>query len=432
MRNNVIKFLSSLNQVPFPENEFSSLLRMVDDFSAIDWSYFFELVDSNAVQVLTYKRLTDKKLTGKLPASHHGQLAKLSETVTRLLEINRKRNIWTDQIIAAFYQNNIPLVLLKGAYLGKEIYHDPAYKKMNDLDLLIKENHLEQGEVILKNLDFTSVGDYFTPMQFKKEQTHHTPPYIEKNGECVTGLHWNLISPYSTIKIKADDLFKRAVMNQDGKSLGLSPEDNLLHLCIHLPYFKTGLRELADVSNLVNNKKIDWEQFLRSVEAANAWSRVYRVLVLAKAMIHFEIPNEVLHQLKQHTLTYFRVETDLLASQPEKLFSSRSTYAGKIEKYFIVFKISNLWIEKMAAYMMMWWVLLVIPKKELKKLMSNRLAGSVHLWRALGLDHGENALILVTVANFFEMIKFTLKYPFSTKGRSLKHHPQYYLLKVLE
>lgn len=432
MKKSVIKLISSLNQVPFPESELPSFLKMAEDFSAIDWNYFFELVKLNAVSVLTLKRLEEKNLSLKVPASNRLQLEKLKKEVERILVTNQKRNHWTKTIIDIFTEQGIPLILLKGAYLGPEIYGDPSYKKMNDVDLLISEKNLDQGLTILKKLEFHSVGEFFSSLEFKREESHHTPPFIEKNGECVTGLHWNLVSPYSSIKISAQDLINRAQLNQDGKSYGLKPEDNLLHLCIHLPYFKTGLRELADVSNLINNKKIDWNDFYQQVDKAKAWSRVYRVLTLAKAMIHFSVPDDIIQKIKAKSVHYIVHETDLLASDPEKLFSSRSTYAGKVEKYFIVFKISNLLMEKLFAYLMMWWLIFFIPPKELRKFQTNRLTGSIYLWRALGLDHGEKALLYITIGNFFEMIKYALKYPFGPKGRSLKHHPQYYLLKVLE
>lgn len=432
MKKSVIKFLSQLNQAKFPEEELSTFQQNASLFSDIDWNYLFDLIELNAVQVLSCKRLTQYNLLEKMPKSHAHQQLKLAQTVQQILQVNEKRNTWTKRLIEHFHLAGIKLILLKGAYLGKEIYRDESYKKMNDVDLLIEEHEIERGEAILKELGFTSVGDLFVPLQYKKSETHHTPPFIEKNGECVTGLHWNLVSPFSSIKIKAADLFKRAQLNSDGKSWGLSPEDNLLHLCIHLPYYKTGLRELADIANLVNHKTINWESFLRLVHEANADSRAFRVLVLAQKMMHFNIPQSVLDQLRKKAHVDFVRDTEFLHNNAELLFSSRSTYIAKVEKYFIVFKISNLWIEKFVSYMMMWWILLFIPKKELKKINANLLSGTVCLWRALGMDHGEIALILVTVANFIEMIKFTALYPFQKKGRSLKDHPQYYLLKTLE
>lgn len=432
MKKAAIKFLSKLNQVPFSQADLSTMKKSAEEFSVIDWNYLFELIEVNAVQVLSYKRLTDNDLFAKLPPSLENQKGNLSLTVQAILKINEKRNKWTKKIIEQFHQEGIKLILLKGAYLGKEIYLDDAYKKMNDVDLLIDKKDIEKGELILRNLGFNSVGDFFSTLKYHKDQTHHTPPFIEKNGECVTGLHWNLISPFASIKINAEDLLKRAKLNKDGKSWGLSAEDNLFHLCVHLPYYKTGLRELADVSNLINNTQIDWDLFFKLTQSTKAFSRVYRVLILAQKMINFEMPLQIIEAIKNSAESSFIRETQLLLDNPERLYTSRSTYSGKIEKYFIVFKISTLWLEKFVSYTMMWWTLLFIPKKELKKMMSNRISGTVKLWRALGLDHGENALIIVTAGNFLELIKFTLKYIFSAKGKSLKNHPQYYLLKTLE
>ncbi|MFR3754391.1 MAG: nucleotidyltransferase family protein [Enterocloster sp.] len=76
-----------------------------------------------------------------------------------------------------------------------------------------------------------------------------------------------------------DELFRRFYY-ADNTDIGiLSPEDNLLQVCIHTAkhsYVRSpGLRLHLDVERIVRHKQIDWKIFLERVEQAHVTTSTY-------------------------------------------------------------------------------------------------------------------------------------------------------------
>jgi hypothetical protein len=119
---------------------------------------------------------------------------------------------------------------------------------MNDVDVLIRRRDARLAIDVLGKAGFASVGALFGRDELS-DDSHHTPPYVSEDLSCVVGLHWGLASPRSPWKPDTAGIWKRKAPAQvaGAPAFRMSWEDNLLHLCIHLPFFKTGLRELADV-----------------------------------------------------------------------------------------------------------------------------------------------------------------------------------------
>ena len=88
-----------------------------------------------------------------------------------------------------------------------------------------------------------------------------------------------------------------------GTKIGiLSPEDNLLQVCVHTAkhsYVRApGLRLHLDVERIVAHKEIDWQLFLRKVIAAHVKTSTYFSLYLASVLFDTPIPTEVLDALR--------------------------------------------------------------------------------------------------------------------------------------
>ena len=81
----------------------------------------------------------------------------------------------------------------------------------------------------------------------------------------------------------------------------LSPEDNLLQVCVHTAkhsYVRApGLRLHLDVERIVAHKQIDWEVFLRKVKDAHVKTSTYYSLYLANMLFGTPIPQAVLDAL---------------------------------------------------------------------------------------------------------------------------------------
>ena len=114
--------------------------------------------------------------------------------------------------------------------------------------------------------------------------SHHAPPFFSRDLKLMVGTHWGLITPLAPYTIDYDAIWSRVVdvdfYGHPAKAM--APEDNLHHLCVHLPYYKCGLRELADIYNLVRHQPIDWGLFAAEVAKAKTENLVYHALSLVQ------------------------------------------------------------------------------------------------------------------------------------------------------
>ncbi|OFZ74086.1 MAG: hypothetical protein A2451_05840 [Bdellovibrionales bacterium RIFOXYC2_FULL_39_8] len=226
----------------------------------------------------------------------------------------------------------------------------------------------------------------------------------------------------------------------------MSLEDNLYHLAIHLPFYKIGLRELADVSNLVRNatRPVDWDKFKKIVDYGQAWNSVYRVLTLADALIPFSFPERIREWAKERALSSTVRDTEKRSKNRALLLRSRSTFAAKLEKYFVIHRFSSLASEKVGAIVKTWQELLFPDDLEARRIYGviewrswwQKVVGHRKfvflIWHAMALDHGMLALTIMTAINIINCFKIIIKYPFIQDGVSLKDHPHFRLLKMLE
>lgn len=59
-----------------------------------------------------------------------------------------------DDILGLFQQNNVPVIPLKGSVLSTNVYKDPAWRPMADLDILIHPGDFERSSKLLKQLGY--------------------------------------------------------------------------------------------------------------------------------------------------------------------------------------------------------------------------------------------------------------------------------------
>ena len=82
----------------------------------------------------------------------------------------------------------------------------------------------------------------------------------------------------------------------------LSPEDNLLQVCIHTAkhsYVRApGMRLHMDVDRIVAHTDIDWELFLKKVKEAHVCTSTYLSLYIPSVILHTQIPQWVLDELR--------------------------------------------------------------------------------------------------------------------------------------
>lgn len=411
-------------------------IRRLASSKSMRWSRVLELAELNAVLPLSLARLTAEKCVGRVPTA---LLEKWKSKAAPIRAKNKLRSKWAHKMLEAMNAASVEMIVLKGSMFADAIYGDRSYKKMNDVDVLVKRADAPRVIQVLKGLDFQGVGALFGKEEISAN-SHHTPPYVSSDLGCVIGLHWGLVSPMSPWQPDTAGIWKRKVAQEvaGAAAFRMSWEDNLLHLCIHLPFFKTGLRELADVYN-VARQGIDWNVFARLVKRWGAEDPAYRVLALANALVDLGVPPRLWMEWKDEASNMTLEDTAMRLAIPSLILRSRCTQAAKIEKAYAVFMLSEKYSERLKAWAGMYALLLWPKSSEVLKITGRsdalgRVTAPVRLWNAMARDHGHFPLVAMTAANAALLARASLDKAMQPLkgGRSLREHPAAPLLEVLE
>ena len=203
----------------------------------------------------------------------------------------------------------IPMVILKNGGIMSDIVDDVAACPMEDIDSLVrKEDFYQAHEILVKN------GFVFKfRSEYEKEELEQayldgsTEYYIPMpNGEEMWfELSWRAIAGRWIRPDKEPDtksLFSR-IHYAKNTSVGiLSPEDNLLQVCIHTAkhsYVRSpGLRLHLDVERIVTHEKINWELFIQRTIETRVCVSTYYSLLIPKILFGTPVPDWVLERIK--------------------------------------------------------------------------------------------------------------------------------------
>ena len=129
----------------------------------------------------------------------------------------RNMNLYHElsHVLTVLRHDDIPVIVLKGAHLAEIVYENIALRPMCDVDLLVKKEDL-------------------TRVQRKLLETGYSP----FTNRLLLDIHWHLENSMTDLPVDMDMIWERAqpAFIAGVKVLVLSPEDLLLHLCLHLGF----------------------------------------------------------------------------------------------------------------------------------------------------------------------------------------------------
>ena len=191
-------------------------------------------------------------------------------------------------------RDGIPLILLKGPHLAHAVYDHPQERLYGDLDILVKPRDFRRAAGILAANRFSLVGmDERSPATFF--QTNHwifrarTGQFIELHrGFAGLGRH----------RVDLDAWFGRAETFQYGLTAaqGLSSEDLLCHLCLHIGkgfFYLIEPKHIMDLDRIVRRRTIDWDAFVTRCREARACTIAFYCLSAASARYGTPVPPDV-------------------------------------------------------------------------------------------------------------------------------------------
>jgi hypothetical protein len=203
-----------------------------------------------------------------------------------------------EQILNIFAGEGVSVILLKGAHLASCIYDNLALRPMIDIDLLVKKGDLQRAHQLLIDDGYSTAGD---SLVFSHK---HLSTYSKQNAIYLE-IHFNVAKPPVSDRFNIDELWDRAqrIDLQGMEALTLSPEDLLLHLCIHTSIdngFNNGVIPYFDIAHTADHYKdqLDWELLWNRSREWNLDRALYLMLALTEKLVGFPIPQEISRVMK--------------------------------------------------------------------------------------------------------------------------------------
>lgn len=433
-----------------------------------NWDRLFDLIETNAVERLSCQRLEEAA-----DLSAHPRFLCLQHTAQTIKARTANHLKLLNQILLNLSNAGIDVIVLKGALFAHTLYELPSYKKMNDIDILVPFEQAHKASLILEALGFKCVAEHlFSKPQFS-QSTHHSPPYVHWEEKSITGIHWGLHPKQRHFCSDIDGIWQRKIplSIKAIPAYRMSWEDNLLHVCLHLPFYKIGVRELADVYNLIlfAAPEIKWDVFLQRACEWNVCESVYRTLSFVNALLEcvedtaiesqplnrsaIHLTKEkirwVIESCQKRSSSVYIQDTQARIASLDMLLSSRSTHLAQIEKNLFIFRLSENYFEQLSAIFKMWQFSLFPPKTEMKKIsypwlkkshhnmklcayLCARIMTPIRIIRALNYEHGSKTIFFLTVQNLLILLWETLTLSFLRRRPPILNPKNKAILKDLE
>lgn len=264
-----------------------------------DWGRVMELSSRLGIQPLLHKHLS---------AGQHFLYVSddIASTLSKEYRSQALRNLLIygtlKRVLEILKQAGIPVILLKGAFLGKWIYEDIALRFMSDIDILCRPDQCD-----LAREELASRGGR---QQYPSEVFHLSVTHREH--EHVFAAHLPPVNYRRIARVEIHPRLFRGARDQDylgemwqesteyvwdGFSFRvLSPEYQILHLCCHAHnHFTHGefrLLWLCDIHEVLRfyGDRIDWQRLCEHADRLGQGTAVRSMLLTLENYWHSPLP----------------------------------------------------------------------------------------------------------------------------------------------
>jgi len=393
----------------------------------LDWALVGELAELNKVEPRLTSVLKAHGVWDVVPRLVAERLEQVAQSVA---QTNRQRVARAEQLFAAFHEARIEFCVLKGVLFAETLYGDPLYKRMNDIDLLVHPSDVPRIVGIYERLGYFSIGERVANRpELNLKVSHHLPPYVNRELDCILGTQWGLKSPRAGLKIDAAALWSRIEPHDyRGHPIHkLSSRDNLFHVCVHLGVFKSGLRDLMDIANLIRqeSERIDWPAFIADVRRARAESHVVHALTLVQCLDPRPETAAVLDALRPAASGFYLEAAKKKASAPGVLLRTCSAHLSTVEKHVSEFNVAAYFPEKSRRFVDFWQSVLLAPREECGRVtfapgpsglraVKARVTAPAQIFRAIGVEVGNGLVAALMIKSVVDLGTSFARWPFTS------------------
>lgn len=277
-------------------------VALADDYKTIGDTKLFAAAEKNGVESIVAHSLLAHLGNGRLPAhwqeAYHSTQARIQGYLDEL-----------DRVARALAKVNIPLIALKNSGIARGIYRHAGASPMGDIDVLIRpEDFFTAHDILVKMGYHFKFRNEFEEDDINAAFAGGGAEYscTLPNGEHLwVELQWRPIAGrwiQPEQEPKAGDLVSRATPIEKSDVLLMSPEDNLLQVCLHTAKHSfvraPGFRLHTDVERIVSNQTIDWDVFTSNVKVLRVSTATFISLAMARSLLQSEVPDAVLKAIK--------------------------------------------------------------------------------------------------------------------------------------
>jgi hypothetical protein len=276
----------------------SEQIAQLSTLSPATWDEIAAMAKRQKVESLLYYRLKAHGLEHRVPVE-------ITACLKKHYYANAARNLYlmqeVDQILTALQQAQIAVIVLKGVHLATTIYASPGLRYMADIDLVVHEAQLAAATRALNDLGYRTRKEAGPASAAE----HHLVPMVRQGDMASVEIHWTILPTHHGYGVEMDKIWAQAqtitIANQ--QTFVLSPEDLLLHVCIHATYFhlfQQGVRALCDVDAIIRHcqSTLNWQEVI-ALGKTRQWAKgLYLTLYLAQQWLDTPIPSAFLRALK--------------------------------------------------------------------------------------------------------------------------------------
>ena len=256
-----------------------------------DWPAVMASAHRLGVEPLLYKHLSQEKYACYAPDE---VIHFLKRRYRQQAMSNLRIYAQISRILDSMNQADVPIILLKGAFLAKWVYGDIALRPMNDIDILCREEHAETVKKRLHVLGYYQEAPpiYKSPLHEKiwGKKSSHMSPFL-KNGATRIEIHINIFGKTSDVPEEMTRLWETAIPSDlNGlRAYSLSPEYEALYLSVHLSkHLMSGgivLYWLCDIHEVLRkySDRIHWKDFWDRAASLGLGPQICLVLGLLRS-----------------------------------------------------------------------------------------------------------------------------------------------------
>jgi len=255
----------------------------------LDWSSLIAFAEDHGVLGLTAARL-----------ANYDESVLSAENRERLRTWRHAHTIFTMNLCAemfrlfdSFAAVGIEALVIKGPVLSARCYGDPGFRQYGDLDLVVRHRDILCSTELMMNLGYQPSVPV-AAIRAKKVPGEYV--FRQSRTKLLVEFHTELTFRYHPRPLPVEKLFSRQVnVSIDAHEIpALSPEDELLLICIHgAKHLWEKLSYIADVAAFVSEQELDWERVMSAAEEVGGERMLYVGLRLAADVLGVALPKSV-------------------------------------------------------------------------------------------------------------------------------------------